>query len=213
MTAWLLTSTFYGQWLPGDPRGSVTNVLDRRPDDPETESRIEHAQPGDEYEGTILGLQRAAAEQMKGPPVRVNLAHAEALLEQFQETARHRGWDLLAVSIMYNHVHLIVVAPSDVGKSQLLRDFKSYGGRRLSQHFGKQASGTWWSDGGSCRSIRHLAGAVFYVCHRQPNPLLVWSSERRRILPVESDPKNVFRGELPPLTREARLDASDMKAR
>ena len=33
MTFWLLSSTFYGQWLPGDPRGSVTNVRDRRDDD------------------------------------------------------------------------------------------------------------------------------------------------------------------------------------
>jgi hypothetical protein len=29
MTVWLLTSIFYGQWLPGDPRGSVTNVRER----------------------------------------------------------------------------------------------------------------------------------------------------------------------------------------
>lgn len=28
MTTWLFTSTTYGTWLPGDPRGSVTRVLD-----------------------------------------------------------------------------------------------------------------------------------------------------------------------------------------
>jgi REP element-mobilizing transposase RayT len=204
MTTWLLTSTFYGQWLPGDARGSVTNVLDRRPDDLESESRIEHAQPGDGYEDAIPGLERAGAEQLKGPRVVVNLAHAEALLEQFQETARVRGWDLLAVSIMYNHVHFVVAAPSEVDKSQLLRDFKSYGARRLNQHFGRRPSGTWWSDGGSCRPVRHLESAIFYVCHRQPKPLVVWNKERGRISSEESDPANEFSGNLPPLTREAR---------
>src|SRR5437763_1061534 len=29
---WLLSSTFYGNWLPGDPRGFVSRVRDRRPD-------------------------------------------------------------------------------------------------------------------------------------------------------------------------------------
>ncbi|MSQ95206.1 MAG: hypothetical protein EXR98_11710 [Gemmataceae bacterium] len=192
MTTWLLTSTFYGQGLPGNPRGSVTNVRDHRRDDPESPVRIEHAQPGDDYEDAMPGLEWAAAEQLKGPPISVDLAQDEALLDQFQETARCRGWELRAVSIMYNHIHLVVTAPADVGKAQLLRDFKSYGARRLNERFGRQPSDTWWSDGGSCRVVRGLPGAIYYVCHRQPKPLVVWSSERGRFPPEESDPRNVF---------------------
>ena len=195
MPAWLITSTFYGQWLPGDPRGSVTNVLDRRPGDPATTVRIEHARPAEEYEGAIPGLHRAALEQLKGPPVTVDLAQAEQFLDQFQETAGYRHWVLHAVSIMVNHVHLVVEAPPEVGKSELLRDFKSYASRRLNRLFGPRMSGTWWTDGGSCRPVRDLAGAVFYTCHRQPNPLVVWSRERGRIPPAESHPDNVYRGE------------------
>ena len=126
MTAWFLTSTFYGQWLPGDPRGSVTNVLDRRPGDSATPVRIEHAGVGEEYENAIPGLQRAALEQLKGPPVTVDLPQAEQLLDQFQETAAYRAWNLHAVSVMVNHIHLVVEAPPEVGKSELLRNFKSY---------------------------------------------------------------------------------------
>src|SRR5262245_30890004 len=122
MTAWLLTSTFYGQWLPGDPRGSVTNVLDRRPGDPATPKRIEHARPGDEFEDAIPGLQHAALDQVKGPPIAVGPAHAEQLLAQFQETAGYRRWTLHAVSVMVNHIHLVVEAPAEVGKTVLLRD-------------------------------------------------------------------------------------------
>src|SRR5712691_4338191 len=191
MTAWLVSSTFYGQWLPGDPRGSVTNVLDRRPDDRATDVRIEHARPGEDYEDPIPALQRAARDLLKGPPVTVNLAQAEQLLEQFQETADHRGWVLHAVSVMVNHIHLVVEAPPEVGKSDLLQDFKSYGSRRLNRLFGRRPSGTWWSDSGSCRPRRDIPAAVFYVCHRQPYPLLVWSRERGRIPPAESHPDNV----------------------
>src|SRR5258708_2347188 len=181
MTTWLLPSTFYGQWLPGDPRGSVTNVRDRRAGDGDTPVRIEHARIGDEYEDAIPGLQHAARERLKGPPVALDLSQAEQLLEQFQETAAYRNWELCAASIMFKHFHLIAEAPPEAGKSQLLRDFKSYGARRLNRVFGARESGTWWTDGGSCRPIRGLVAAIFYVCYRQPNPLLVWSRERGRI--------------------------------
>jgi REP element-mobilizing transposase RayT len=198
MTAWLLSSTFYGQWLPGDSRGSVTNVRDRRPRDPDSPVRLEHARPGENYEAAIPGLHRAASEQLKGPPVVVDLPQAVQLLEQFQETAAHRGWTLRAVSVMFNHIHLVVEAPPEVAKSDLLRDLKSYGARRLNRLFGRRASGTWWTDGGSCKPIRHLPGAIFYVCHRQLNPLVVWSCERGRIPPSESHPDNVYFSEFDP---------------
>jgi REP element-mobilizing transposase RayT len=195
MTYWLLTSTFYGQRLPGDPKGSVTNVRDRRPEDAESLIRTEHARPGEDFETALPGLHRAALDQLKGPPVSVDLPQAEQLLEQFQETASCRHWTLHAVSVLFNHVHLVVEAPSEIGKPELLRDFKSYGARRLNRLFGPRQSGTWWTDSGSCRPVRNPASAVFYVCHRQPKPPLVWSAERGRILPVESNPANVYQGE------------------
>jgi hypothetical protein len=49
MPCWLLSSTFYGQWLTGDARGCVTNVRDRRPGDAATVTRSEHSAPGEEY--------------------------------------------------------------------------------------------------------------------------------------------------------------------
>jgi hypothetical protein len=100
------------------------------------------------------------------------------------------------VSLMANHLHLVVEAPPVVGKTELLRDFKSHGSRRLNRLFGSPTSGTWWTDGGSCRPIRRLSPAVFYTCHRQPSPLVLWSRERGRIPPSESDRRNVYSGVL-----------------
>ncbi len=194
MPYWLITSTFHGQWLPGDERGSITNVRDRRAGDDPSPARREHDRPGEAFEEYLPGLHLAAQSQLKGPPVTVGLAQAEELLDQFLETSAYRGWILHAVSIMANHIHLVVEAPSNVNKSQLLRDFKGYGARRLNSLFGRRESGTWWSDGGSGRVVRNLAAAIHYVCHRQPWPLLAWSRERGRIPVQESHPGNTFEG-------------------
>jgi hypothetical protein len=95
---------------------------------------------------------------------------------------------------MFNHIHLVVEAPPEIGKQHLLRDFKSYASRRLNRVFGPRASETWWTDSGSCRPVRDAAAAIYYVCHRQPNPLVVWSRERGRIPPAESHPGNKLIG-------------------
>src|SRR2546423_285890 len=111
MPDWLVSSTFYGQWLPGDSRGSVSNVRERRPGEPGRGVRDEHAEAGEDYDGWMEGLRRASEELLKGPLVALDLPQAEQLLDQFQETAKHRGWALHAVSIMFNHTHLLVEAP------------------------------------------------------------------------------------------------------
>jgi hypothetical protein len=113
MRSWLLTNTTYGTWLPGDPRGSVTSVRDARMDDRPTIVRFEHDCPLTPYEPAIPGLLHAAVEQMSGPPIYLDLAKAELLLFQFQETAEHRRWTLLAVAIMVNHFHVVVQVPDD----------------------------------------------------------------------------------------------------
>ena len=175
---WLLTSSFYGTWLPGDRRGFVGRVLDVRPEDPPTTARIVHDIPGTPYDEDMPGLQRASAELMKGPPIFVEAVHAEILLGQFRETAAFRKWPLFAVAIMANHVHLVVQTPADADGTKVLGDFKAYGSRALSARFGKPGSGTWWTYGGSRRILpdeRAIAAAVYYVLYKQHDPLVIWS--------------------------------------
>jgi hypothetical protein len=87
MRAWLLTNTTYGSWLPGDVRGSVTSVRDRRPGDAPGETRIEHDLPGEPWEDEIPGLAASARANLSGPPISLDVGKAEILLAQFQETA------------------------------------------------------------------------------------------------------------------------------
>ena len=185
MRAWLLTTTTYGSWLPGDPRGSVTSVRDHRPGDAPSESRIEHDRPGEPWEEAMPGLARSARDRMKGPPIFLDADKAEAFLGQFQETAAYRGWTLRAVAVMANHFHLVVQVPDDPAPGKLLADFKAYGTRALNHRYGTPPAATWWIDNGSKRKLpddRAVAGAVDYVLFKQPSPLVVWSPDHGRLV-------------------------------
>ena len=90
---WLLTTTTYGTWLPGDKRGFVSPV---RADD----GRLElHNIPGTPYDADIPDLQQQAREFLKCDPIRLTRVQAEAVLAQLLETARYRGWTFVAAGL------------------------------------------------------------------------------------------------------------------
>ena len=91
---WFLTTTFYGNWLPGDPRGFVSNVRDRRPEDAPSTTRNEHDRVSTPYDRDLSGLNNHAKKLLKCDPIRITLAHAKLLCNQFHETAQYRGWEL-----------------------------------------------------------------------------------------------------------------------
>jgi len=133
---WLLTSTTYGNWLPGDSRGFVSNV--RVDDGPE----VRHNIPGTPYDADLPPLQEHVQSKMTGDAVRLHTDHAVQLLDQFQEKVEHRKWRLFAVGIMANHIHIVIGVPGDPKPERLLQDLKSYGSRRLNRRYGKPKNGT-----------------------------------------------------------------------
>jgi len=121
-------------------------------------------------------LAEYSRNHMKGPSLYLDLEKAHQLLSQFQETARYRNWNLLAVAIMPNHVHLVVGVSGDPEPEKIRGDFKAYGSRALNQKWGKPVNGTWWTEGGSNRKLpdeKAVLRAIEYV-KNQPNPLLIW---------------------------------------
>ncbi|HKI38493.1 MAG TPA: transposase [Gemmataceae bacterium] len=170
---WFLTSTTYGTWLPGDERGFVGETRD------EAGAKQIHNLPGTPVDSDLPFLEAYARGAMKGPPIYLVLAQAEALLAQFQETARYRNWLLLAVGIMANHIHIVVGVPGDPDPSDVLGDFKSYGSRALNRQWGKPVSDTWWTASGSKRKLRDeqaIRNAIQYV-RDQEHPLVIWVAE------------------------------------
>src|SRR5271157_1634254 len=122
---WLLTWTTYGTWLPGDRRGFVSEVRD------EMGEKVLQNVPGTPCDADLPPLRAYAASIMTEDAVFLELAQAEALAEQLRETAGHRGWRLLALAVMANHVHVVVGVPRDPDPEQILGDFKAWGTRRL----------------------------------------------------------------------------------
>ena len=180
---WLLTWTTYGTWLPGDERGFVSPVPvsenetgGLRPPLAVETKRVLHNAPRSAVDRDVPELLKASRNLLKGPPVFLRKPQADALLEQFHETADRRRWQLLAVAIMRAHLHVVVGVPCDPNPDDLLRDLKSYGSRRLNRDFGRPRSETWWTESGSKRIKRGddaIVGAVRYVAD-QDKPLVVW---------------------------------------
>ena len=105
--AWLVTWTCYGNWLPGDRRGFVAQFVD------EAGNRVLHNRPGTEFARDLERLQHYCRQIQKFPTTRLTRDHAGAVVEQFRETATHRGWQLAATAVMSNHIHLVVLVPGD----------------------------------------------------------------------------------------------------
>jgi len=143
---WFLTWTAYGTWLPGDERGFVSPKF-------EGASAERNNEPGRPYDDGRRDLPRIAESKLSGDPVRLTRALAEVVRRQFEETARIRGWQLLAGAIMANHIHLVVGVPGDPDPSVLLRDFKSYASRDLNHPDRVSARRRWWTGQGSNRKL------------------------------------------------------------
>ena len=124
---WLITSTTYGTWLPGDARGFVSTV--RNPPG----RRIRHNSFGTPYDRDMPGLHRAARKSLKCPPILLSSEQAELVCAKFRETAAYRQWRLYAIAVMANHFHVVVEASAETCSSQILRDLKSYASRALTK--------------------------------------------------------------------------------
>ena len=140
---WLLTSTFYGNRLPGDARGFVSRVVR------DGVSTI-HNQIGSPVDRDEPAIERVARERMREPAACVDADQALVILAQFAETCRHRGWVLVAASVMADHVHAVVSVAGDPKPGKILGDLKSYAARALNRTGRREH---WWTHRGSKRLL------------------------------------------------------------
>ena len=170
---WLLTWTTYGSWLPGDHRGFVSTQRN------DNGLPYIHNLPGTPCDADVPRLEKAMRAAMCGPPIRLTHDQAKTVAAQFQETASYRDWLLLAVSVMANHVHIVVGVTGDPEPDKLLHDFKSYASRSLNRSCPRPVNGTWWTESGSKRKLRDeeaIRDAVNYI-RDQDYPLVIWVDE------------------------------------
>ena len=152
-----ISSTTYGNWLPGDARGYVDK----------------HNEYGTPFDAPSAELERSARERMRESTVFFDTEQAETVLQRWQNTVGELGGHLVAVAIMRNHFHIVAVFIGKVTKAKLLQFFKGRASRALNQRYGKR---TWWTDSGSVRYCFNEAAfhaRIEYV-KKQNDPLVLW---------------------------------------
>jgi Transposase IS200 like len=122
---WLITSTTYATWLPGDKHGFVSPV------EIQTGERVVHNVPGTPYDQDMPELRQRARALLKCEPIYLTEAQAAVIRDQFLETAQTRGWTLHAAAVMANYFHAVIEAPSETASAKILGDLKSYASRAL----------------------------------------------------------------------------------
>ncbi len=146
--AYLLTWTTYGTWLPGDDRGwNRKDVAANQPPD---------------------SLFRAAAEsRMTESAFTLSESHREIVERTIHRHCEIRNWQLHAISVRSNHVHVVVTARGY--KPETVRDqFKAWCTRKLKQ--AGESRENFWTEGCSQRWINcddDLESAVVYVLEAQ----------------------------------------------
>jgi REP element-mobilizing transposase RayT len=88
-------------------------------------------------------------ELMDQAPYVLNEPGGRAVLEAIREVCAHRQWTLLAAHVRTNHVHVVVEA--DAKPEKIMRGFKSYASRQLSQGSEEGADRKRWTRHGSTR--------------------------------------------------------------
>ncbi|MFG0305603.1 MAG: transposase [Phycisphaerales bacterium JB040] len=146
--AYLLTWTTYGTWLSGDDRGSVVK-------------RGSHTTPFTEPQ---RGLSLSDRSKLKHPPIRFRNGQRSAVQTALEEHCAFRSWNVHALNVRTNHVHLVVSA--SIPPERVMTECKGRATRVLRERGLIGASAKVWTRHGSTRylnSTESVDGSVRYV--------------------------------------------------
>lgn len=152
--AYLITIRCYGAWLHGDKRLAVDRHAfnsfgaPRRP-------------PNED-------LEKVMRRNMKQSPVLLSDEQREVVRIAITEVCRFRKYDLKAVSVQTNHLHVVVSAP--MKPEAIANSFKSYATRRLRERGLLDEKVRPWARGQSRRYLwkpEHVSLATDYVRYWQ----------------------------------------------
>jgi REP element-mobilizing transposase RayT len=159
--AYLITFTTYGTWLHGDERGSA--------------DREGHNRFGEEYLPPDSSRVRLERSELVGEPYRLDEMRRALVLATIQEVCSFRGWQLLAIHVRSNHLHVVVAG--NRSPERMMNDFKSYASRRLNEAKCDPTECNRWTRHGSTRYLwteDHVGTAIRYVVEGQGEPMAVF---------------------------------------
>ena len=154
--AYHITWTTYGTWLSGDTRGWVKSGVGG-------------------IQGSDPVLEQHAREEMAEPAVILSAEQREIVDATIRRHCDIRGWELHAVNVRTNHVHLVVTG--NRGADEMMNELKAWCSRKLSDHAGltkavarKAGRRHWFTEHGSTKPIfddAYLQNAIQYVLEAQ----------------------------------------------
>src|SRR6478672_5798959 len=155
--AYLITFRTYGTWLHGDERGSVdrhNNV---------------YGTPRIRRNDT---WQRIETRSLTREPVQLDARRRAAVENAIRDTCKKRGWNLIAINVRTNHIHVLITA--NKRPDQILTAFKANATRQM------RDDGCWdlelspWAEKGSKRHLwneKSVGLAADYVINEQGDDL------------------------------------------
>ena len=109
-------------------------------------------------------------ESLGALPVRLNDVCRAIVAATLREVCERRAWMLHAMSVRWEHVHVLVTSEGAVTPEPILTTFKAWSTRRLVERGCLGRGARVWSRHGSTRyvrSLRELETVAAYVEHQQ----------------------------------------------
>jgi REP element-mobilizing transposase RayT len=160
--AYFITFTTYGAWLHGTERGKGS--VDR-----------EHNVFGAEFVEPDAEREGESRDAMAQPVYVMDAARRDIVRDAIVSIAREKGWQLLAVHVRSNHVHVVISADRDPGR--LMGDLKARASRDLTRAGFENADRRRWTRHGSTRHLfttEEVEQKVEYTLDEQGTPMSVY---------------------------------------
>jgi REP element-mobilizing transposase RayT len=156
--AYLITFRCYGTWLHGDERGSVNRFRNQH-----NSSRLPHEKAWIETN----------TKRLKGEIVTLDAKKRDTVEKAIRETCEFREWNLKAINVRTNHVHLVVSIGIKTPEIAL-NAFKANATRQMREDNCWQGDRTPWAAKGSKRYLwneKSIELAIDYVMNGQGDDL------------------------------------------
>ena len=153
-----MTFRCYGTWLHGDKRGSI-NRFENHYQSP--------------YHKADKNWEDFNKNKLKSDAVLLNAQQRWIVEQTIREVCEFKDWNLYAVNVRTNHVH-IVVSIGDSPVKLALNAFKAYSTKNLRENNCWNFTHSPWSDKGSKRYLwneKSLETAIEYVISGQGGKL------------------------------------------
>jgi hypothetical protein len=165
--AYFITFSTYGTWLHGSAKGQGS--VDS-----------EHNIYGTPFVEPDAQREAAEREMMAQAPYVMSAAERDIVCKAIVDLARDRGWQLLAVHVRTNHVHVVVSAERDPGR--IMSDIKARASRDLTlAGFDKSQRRRWTRHGSTLHLFRkdQVEAKIHYTLDAQGDRMACYAQEPR----------------------------------